>query len=161
MGKLIQFPVSRQARERMDAARAAFDAADDREAERAEARAARREPAAGRKVPAKEGYPEFDGLSAGHPEFATVEDFVESLCDDDRTEFNHRELQCLAHRTGKTVPSVREELEEFGLTLERRAVKREGRGFKVSSHDRWFGPGSSPTHGGGGGGAIIGMADPG
>jgi hypothetical protein len=37
----------------------------------------------------------------------------------------------------------------WGLTLAERVPPKRVRGFTTSSHDRWFGPGSEPTHAGG------------
>jgi hypothetical protein len=101
---------------------------------------------------------DFGGLDPSDGEFESVEDFVEYLMDDDRTEFDWRHLNCLSSRTGKSNRALKHELERWGFTLaERRAPKR-CRGFNTNSHDRWYGPGSSKTHGGSGWEEITGMA---
>jgi len=91
------------------------------------------------------------------PEFASIEDFVEFLEDDERDSFTHVELQKLANGTKKPWILVRDELEDWGLKLARRPISKRIRGFKANNHDRWTGPGSSKTHGGGGGDSLIGM----
>jgi len=101
---------------------------------------------------------DFGGLDPADDEFASVEDFVEFLWDDDRTEFDWRHLNCLASRTGKSNRALRQELEGWGLKLAERKRPNKTRGFQTSSHDRWYGPGSSPTHGGSGWEEITGMA---
>jgi hypothetical protein len=62
--------------------------------------------------------------------YGNVEDFATELTDDDRTSFSY----------------------------EGRAKERRIRGFTTSSHDRWFGPGASPTHGGSGWEQINGFS---
>jgi len=84
------------------------------------------------------------------PEFASVEAFVQLCCDDDRATFTHEDLVALNYRLRTPVSAIRDSLEAYGLTLEGRAVGRRVRGFTTSSNDRWFGPGSCPTHGGSG-----------
>jgi hypothetical protein len=83
-------------------------------------------------------------------EFASIEDFSQFLLDDDRDTFTHEELQALNMRTHKPVLLIRKELEAIGFKLAFRPNEKEVRGFKTSSHDRWFGPGSQKTHGGSG-----------
>ena len=90
------------------------------------------------------------------PEFASIEDFVEFLEDDERDTFTHIELQKLANGTKKPWILVRDELEGWGLELARRPISKRIRGFKANNHDRWTGPGSSKTHGGAGGSSIQG-----
>jgi hypothetical protein len=124
----------------------------DREAQRAEEKAERREEAkAERAAPAPTKDPmDFDGLDANDDEFGSVEDFAEWLVDDDREEFDHRELQCLNYRLNVSVPSLRKRLESWGFSLAKRGQQRRIRGFNANNHDRWFGPGSDATHGGSG-----------
>ncbi len=92
------------------------------------------------------------------PEFETVEIFVEYLIDDERDSFTHVELNCLNRRLQRPTREIRRELEDYGLKLILRAKERPVRGFSANSHDRWFGPGSCPTHGGSGWGQIGGFA---
>lgn len=101
---------------------------------------------------------DFGGLDPEDAEFESVEALVEYLVDDDRTEFDWRELNCLSERTGKANRILRRELEAWGLTLAAREGERTVRGFNSNPHDRWFGPGSCPTHGGSGWEEITGMA---
>jgi hypothetical protein len=101
----------------------------------------------------------FGGYDPDEYEFSSIEEFVESKIDNEESEFNFGEMNCLAHRLSKSTTAIRLELSEWGLTLEHREFEHTHRGFTTSSHDRWYGPGACKTHGGGGGSAIIGMAD--
>ncbi len=100
----------------------------------------------------------FEGQDPTLPEYESVDEFAEFLADDDRTTFTHADLACLNARTNIRTADLKKALEEYGLTQARRRVEREVRGFSANSHDRWHGKGSCPTHGGGGGGSIVGMA---
>lgn len=82
------------------------------------------------------------------PEYKSVEDFVQYLMDDERSEFSHEDLQALNYRTRQPVQKIRKELESYGLRLQERSPEKKPRGFQSPDHDRWYGPGSSPTHGG-------------
>jgi transposase len=84
------------------------------------------------------------------PEYSSIESFAQYCKDDERTEYTHEDM--IALTTGlKLQPSdVREQLRQYGLTLAKRPIHKHTRGYTTSSHDRWFGPGSSPTHGGSG-----------
>lgn len=84
------------------------------------------------------------------PEYKSVEAFVEFVIDDERSEFDWEDLQYLNYRTRQTVQAIRAELESYGLKMQVREPERQVRGFTTSSNDRWFGPGSCPTHGGSG-----------
>ncbi len=84
------------------------------------------------------------------PEFASIEAFVEFCLEDERTHFTHQDLRDLAYRLKRSGSKIRPELESYGLHLAERKPEVRVRGFTTSSHDRWFGPGSSPTHGGSG-----------
>jgi hypothetical protein len=101
---------------------------------------------------------DFGGLDPEDSEYDSVEDFVEYLVDDDRTMFDWRHLNCLASRTGRPNRELRQELEGWGLTLAERHKPQAHRGFNSNPHDRWYGPGSCPTHGGSGWEEITGMA---
>jgi len=101
---------------------------------------------------------DFGGLNPDDSEFDSVEDFVEYLEDDDRTEFDWRHLNCLSARLGRSNRSLRQELEEWGFTLAPRRHEKAHRGFRSNPHDRWHGPGSCPTHGGSGWKQIVGQA---
>lgn len=100
----------------------------------------------------------FCGLDPQDPEFESLDEFEEFLIDNDQTEFDHRHLQCLNFRLGIQARLIRRDLEDRGLTLKLREVPRSRRGHTTSSHDRWFGPGASRTHGGSGWEVISGFA---
>jgi len=82
------------------------------------------------------------------PEYVSMETFVQFLTDDDRTVFTHEDLQELAVHLQICRSKIRSELEGYGLKLGVREIPKRVRGFTTSSNDRWFGPGSSKTHGG-------------
>ena len=81
-------------------------------------------------------------------EHRSVAALAEYLVDDERTTFTHEDLSLVNEATGLRIQEIRAELEGYGLTLAARAVPKRVRGFTTSSNDRWFGPGSCPTHGG-------------
>lgn len=92
-------------------------------------------------------------------EFQSYEAFVEYLLDEDRDECKAGELQALAARLRLPVKDVRATLEgAYGVKLADRLHPVKARGFNTSSNDRWYGPGSSPSHGGSGWEEITGMA---
>lgn len=93
-------------------------------------------------------------------EYSSVEDFVQYCMDDDRTTYTTDDLIQLADALDGAPRLLRRELAGYGLTLCPRAPERRVRGFTTSSNDRWYGPGSSPTHGGSGGDQIEGWAPP-
>jgi len=84
------------------------------------------------------------------PEYKDIPSFVEYCLDDEIEEYTHEDLLALAYRLRQPTRVVRVQLAEYGLKLRERPVERRMRGFRTSSHDRWFGPGSCPTHGGSG-----------
>jgi hypothetical protein len=92
------------------------------------------------------------------PEHASVEDFVEYAMDDESSTFTHVDLGHIAARTRQSRCVVRKRLEGYGLSLELRDNEKRVRGFSTSSHDRWYGPGSSKSHGGSGHEQIAGFA---
>lgn len=92
------------------------------------------------------------------PEFDSIEDFVQECMDDGRDTFDHEDLGELAFRLRRSRSVVRRDLESYGLKLAERPREKRVRGFGTSSHDRWFGPGSSPSHGGSGWEQISGFA---
>ena len=100
----------------------------------------------------------FGGLDPQDEEFDSIESFVESLTDNDRTEFTHLELKCLNYRLQRVTKLIKRELEDWRLKLTHRPKERHFRGFQTSSNDRFYGPGSSKTHGGSGWANITGMA---
>lgn len=89
-----------------------------------------------------EGATRFDG-------YASIEEFAADLLDDDRFSFGFEEAEGLAEALGLIPQDVILELRDgYGFAYEGRPVERRPRGFTTSSHDRWYGPGSSPMHGG-------------
>ena len=92
------------------------------------------------------------------PEHESVEAFVEFCMDDEQDTFTHVDLADLAYATQTSRSVVRKELESYGLTLAVRAPEKRTRGFTTSSHDRWYGPGSSKMHGWSGWEQINGFA---
>ena len=93
------------------------------------------------------------------PEYDSVEEFAEFSLDDERTTFTIEDLRCLGFRHQLRIQVIRAALESWGLTYIPCPLRvRKVRGFRTSSNDRWFGPGSSPTHGGSGHEQINGFA---
>ena len=93
------------------------------------------------------------------PELASVDAFVDFLLADDRTEATYEEADELAAALGQSVPTlVIRKLVAAGCTVGARHAVKRVRGFTTSSNDRFFGPGSSPSHGGSGWEQINGFA---
>lgn len=92
------------------------------------------------------------------PELASVDAFAEHLVDDDRDSFTFDEADRLATAVKTSTHKVISALEAYGLTYLVRAPVRKVRGFTSNSHDRWYGPGSCPSHGGSGHEQITGFA---
>lgn len=84
------------------------------------------------------------------PEHESIEAFATFLLDNDQEEFSFEAAEELAAELGVPVTGVVRGLKDFGFAMIPRASAKRVRGFQTSSHDRWFGPGSSPTHGGSG-----------
>ena len=91
-------------------------------------------------------------------EYASVEALVEFLVEEELDTFDYRHLTALRTRLHRPARELRRELESYGLTLAPRPKARKIRGHTTNSNDRWFGPGSCPTHGGSGWEQINGMA---
>lgn len=83
---------------------------------------------------------------------------VEEKLGDDETSFCFAEAETIAKDVGIHVSTIIRLAQEAGLSYLGREVPRKVRGFKTSSNDRWFGPGSSPTSGGSGWEQINGFA---
>lgn len=58
------------------------------------------------------------------PEFESVEAFVASILDDDRTSYLPEELRALAFRLRRSTPELATELKSYGLSVE--VVQRRG-----------------------------------
>lgn len=95
---------------------------------------------------------------ASQPEYASIDEFVGFCMEDDRETFTHVELRALALNMLTSGSKVRDSLESYGLTLEMRDAIKRTRGFTTNSNDRWYGPGSSKSHGGSGHEQIQGWA---
>ena len=93
------------------------------------------------------------------PELESVEAFVEFLVDNEREDFTFSEAEVLAKALGHSTPAlVIRDLKGYGLKMTPREPAKRVRGFTTSSHDRFFGPGSSPMHGGSGWEQIAGFS---
>lgn len=93
------------------------------------------------------------------PEQESVEAFVSFLLEDERVNISFQEAEELAEAMGFSCPTnVIRELRAYGVTVGERPVARHVRGFQTSSNDRFYGPGSSPMHGGSGWEQISGFA---
>ncbi len=96
---------------------------------------------------------------SSEPQYASVEALVEYLMyEDERFDFTHEHLTHLRRRLQRSARELRRELESYGLKLLPRAKPKHFRGFDSNDHDRWYGPGSSKTHGGTGYEQINGFA---
>ncbi len=91
------------------------------------------------------------------PEYASVEAFVQFCLDDERTTFLPGEAQRIAQALCVPTVEVLAELRSWGLVAVLRP-RETGRGYRTSSMDRYYGPGSEPTHGGTGWEQINGFA---
>ena len=100
---------------------------------------------------------------ATESEFSSVEAFVDFLLEDDRDTFTAFELQSLRQGMNRDLGEsrvLRHELEGYGLKLaDRPHAKRVRTLGNSSDNDRWYGPGSSPCHGGSGWDNIVRMVD--
>ena len=84
------------------------------------------------------------------PEYKSVLTFAKYLDDDERNSFTIEEVVELNYHTYVPTGRLIKSLEVLGFSLEKREPSKRVRGFTTSSHDRWYGPGSHPTHGGSG-----------
>lgn len=84
------------------------------------------------------------------PEYKSIEDFVQYMIDDERDTYTAEDLQALSYRLKRSTQKIVKELNGWGLKLEGREPEARPRGFQSPDHDRWYGPGSMPTHGGSG-----------
>jgi hypothetical protein len=92
------------------------------------------------------------------PEFESIEAFAQFLLDEERTEFCLDEVLQLAETLRRSNPRIIAELKSYGFQMTAREVPKKVRGFTSSSHDRFYGPGSSKMHGGSGYEQIAGFA---
>lgn len=92
------------------------------------------------------------------PEHENVEAFAEFLLAEERTSFTFAEADLIARGLKIATYKVIEELKAFGFQYEGRNEPKRVRGYTTSSLDRWYGPGSSKSHGGSGHEQIQGFA---
>jgi hypothetical protein len=93
------------------------------------------------------------------PELQSIEAFGEFLLAEDRTSFTFDEACLVAEALGLSIPTpVIRGLKDYGFMMIERPVAKHVRGFLTSSHDRYFGPGASQSHGGSGWEQISGFA---
>ena len=100
----------------------------------------------------------FGALDKSDPDLATIETFVEACFDDGVCQFDWQHLALLAWNLGRDRGKIRRELESFGLKFQERPQVRRIRTVGDNPNDRWYGLGSSPTHGGSGWEQIDGFA---
>ena len=82
------------------------------------------------------------------PEYKSVLTFAKYLDDEERTSYTVAELIELNYRTHIPMDRINKDLEVLGFSMEKREPAKRVRGFTTSSHDRYYGPGSAPSHGG-------------
>lgn len=83
-------------------------------------------------------------------EYNSLQNLIEFLRDEERTTVTFDELKMVSRRTRRSISKLRKDLATLGVTMTPRAKPVSVRGFNTNSNDRWFGPGSEPTHGGSG-----------
>jgi len=89
-----------------------------------------------------------------------VASFVDDKLGDDETSFAFPEAEKIAADVGIHVSTIIRLAQNAGLEFLGRATPKQVRGFTTSSNDRYFGPGSSKSHGGSGWEQISGFAGP-
>ena len=93
------------------------------------------------------------------PELQSIDAFAQYLFDDDRETFTLLECQNLGSHIHLSNSKIRRVLESYGFRYIKPEHGKTVRGFTTNSNDRWYGPGSSKTYGGGGGSSIINLAN--
>lgn len=126
----------------------------DREDQRAEERAERRAMRMSEIDMPEQGLARLAGVDPNDPEYATVDDFVAFMFDDERDEFSHGDMHALNLRTGLPVPVIKGLLLGYGLRLRPRPFAKAVRGFTANPNAGRF----DGMHGGGGGTSIQGIA---
>lgn len=79
-----------------------------------------------------------------------MESFLEACREDGELFFDWQHLAVLAWNLCQQRRQIKEALETQGLRFRERPNVRRVRTMKDNPHDRWYGPGASPTHGGSG-----------
>lgn len=92
------------------------------------------------------------------PEHESIEAFTDFLLAEERASFSFDEAEVIARGLGVGPAQVIDELKSFGFAYLGRPIPRPVRGYRSNNHDRWYGPGSSKTHGGSGHEQIQGFA---
>lgn len=87
-----------------------------------------------------------------------VEELIEYVLGDDRSEATWSEVVELSSELKLHESVVIKEMKRQGLMVAEREIGRHMRGFRTSSNDRWFGPGSLESHGGSGAESMNGFA---
>ena len=100
----------------------------------------------------------FGDLDPEDPDLASVEAFVEACMEDNETHFDWRHLAVLAWNLKRHRRNICEELVGYGLLCNTRPQVKRFRTVGSNPHDRWYGPGSSPTCGGSGWEQVMGFA---
>ena len=100
----------------------------------------------------------FGDLDPEDPDLESGESFIEACMEDGETVFDWRHLAVLAWNLHRSRRAIKEELISYGLVFKGRPNVHRIRTIGDNPHDRWFGPGSSPTHGGSGWEQIDGFA---
>ncbi len=83
---------------------------------------------------------------------------AQEMVDDERSSFTFEEATEVSEDVGVHVSTVIKLLKSYGFAYVERPVAKHVRGFTTSSNDRYFGPGSSKSHGGSGHEQIAGWA---
>lgn len=91
-------------------------------------------------------------------DYKSVENFAEAAIEDDDLNFDWRHLAALAWNLRRDRAEIRKELISYGLRFVPKPQGRRIRTIGDNPHDRWYGPGSSPTHGGSGWEQVAGFA---
>jgi hypothetical protein len=89
---------------------------------------------------------------------AEVASMVEDLLDNDETMAPWHLCDAIATELGCATYAIIQEAKRQGLSVGLRGVAKTVRTISSNSHDRWHGPGSSPTHGGSGWQQVSGFA---
>jgi len=84
------------------------------------------------------------------PEFENLEAFIESKFLDEDFDVHVWELRALSQTCQMTLLKLRGKLQDEGFSFVPQGIEKVVRGMLTGSHDRWYGPGSCPSHGGSG-----------
>lgn len=83
---------------------------------------------------------------------------VEDARDNEQEMVEYAEIEAAAEELDVSVQTIIGIVKGLGMRVGSRPKAKEVRGFTSNSHDRWFGKGSSATHGGSGWEQIAGFA---